>query len=278
MIDMNLEGRAALVTGGRRGIGGAIAERLAAAGAAVVLAAQSMQDEGLSDKVAALRSKGARADAIAFDLAYPEARIGAIEKAEAFFGPIDILVNNAATNNYAPPSLMDLAYRKHLFEVNVHGPMDLSQQCLPGMKARRYGRILNLSSATIKQTPVPYPGPAHFTHGIAVYGASKAALDRFTLGLASELNGTGIRVNAVMPTSVCVTGANSPSALDALRRHPEWGEGVEMMAEAAMLLICGPLTGRVMKSRDVLLMMQAPLHALDGKTIIGDAHSLPDLG
>ena len=278
MIDMNLKGRAALVTGGRRGIGGAIAQRLAAAGASVVITAETMKDEGLAEMLAMLRGRGAKAEAIAFNLADPEARQGAIAKAEAFFGPIDILINNAATNNYKPPSAMDLAFRTLIFEVNVHGPMDLIQQCLPKMKERRYGRILGISSATVRQAPVPYPGPAQYVHGVALYGASKAAMDRFTIGLAAELHGTGITVNAIMPTSVCVTGANSPAALDALRRHPEWGEGVEMMAEAGMLLIGSPLTGRIMPSRDVLQMMQAPLHALDGATVIGDANTIPNLG
>jgi 3-oxoacyl-[acyl-carrier protein] reductase len=278
MIDMNLAGRVALVTGGRRGIGGAIVQRLSAAGAKVVIGAETMQDGNLGAMLGAVRSRGGMAEALAFDLAEPEARLGIIARAAEFFGPIDILVNNATTNNYQAPSMMAAAFRRRMFQINLHGPIDLIQQALPGMKERGWGRLLAISSATTMQPPIPYPGPPQSVHGVAVYGASKAAMDRYTQGLAAELHGTGVTANCVCPQHVCVTEQNSPAALAALRQHPEWAEAREMMAEAALLLIAGPLTGCIMSSRDVLFMLQAPLHSLDAKVIIGDAHSIPELG
>jgi 3-oxoacyl-[acyl-carrier protein] reductase len=278
MTEMNLQGRVALVTGGRLGIGRAIAQRLAAAGASVVVAAQTMKDEGLEDAIATLRATGAKAEPLAFNLADEGERAGLIAKAAQYFGPIDILVNNATVNNFEPPSVMGLAYRHMLFEVIVHGPTDLIQQCLPQMKERGYGRILNISSATVSHPPLPYSYPEYLVHGNTVYASGKAAMDRYTIGLAAELRGTNVHVNSVMPTNVCLTHIVPAGAADAIRAHPEWFEAVEMMAEAAMLLVCSPLTGRVMPSRDVLQMMEAPLHALDGTTVIGDANSLPTFG
>ncbi|OHT20336.1 SDR family NAD(P)-dependent oxidoreductase [Edaphosphingomonas haloaromaticamans] len=272
-----LSGRVALVTGGRRGIGRAIARRLSTAGAAVLIAAERLDEDGVGETVALLRAGGGKADAIALDLADAADRADAVSRAAAPFGPIDILVNNAAANNYAPASTMDLAYRRRMFDINVHGPMDLIQQALPHMKAQSWGRVVNISSASTRPPAIPYPGPAQHTHGIAVYGASKLALERFTVGLAAELHGTGVTVNATYPASVCVTEANSEVALAALRAHPDWGESTDMMAEAALLLIQGPITGLVLPSREILFLLQSPLHGPDGMSVIGDAHSLPDL-
>jgi 3-oxoacyl-[acyl-carrier protein] reductase len=270
-----LSSRVALVTGGRRGIGAAIARRLAAAGASVVLAAQTAEDDGLQATMDAITAAGGRVASTIFDLADGEARVGAVERAAAAFGPIDILVNNAAMNNYAPPSAMDLVYRRLMFEVNTHGPIDLVQQALPHMKAQGWGRIVNITSASRGQAELPH-SQSH--DAIVVYGASKLALERFTTGLAAELSGTGITANSYYPTAVCVTGANSEAALTALRKNPQIAEGVEMMAEAAMLLMQSGMTGVAMPSREVLFLMQSPLHALDGVTIIGDANTLADLG
>ncbi|MDB5986337.1 MAG: hypothetical protein JWR16_1390 [Nevskia sp.] len=276
-INESLDGRVALVTGARRGIGRAIAQRLAAHGAAVVIASRTAKDEGVEETLASIRQAGGRAAIEPLDLADATFRAGYIARAAAHFGPVDILVNNAATNNYQKPSAMDDTYRHKLFEVNFHAPIDLIQQALPAMREKGYGRILNITSAGATAMEIPYSGSVQVVLGLVFYGASKAALDRFTLGLATELHGTGIHANALLPCAVVITGGSSPGAIAYLRTNPSAGESVEMMAEAAFLLTVAPLNGRVMKSRQVLEMLQQPLHALDGKTVIGDALTLPKL-
>ncbi|HEY3699869.1 MAG TPA: SDR family oxidoreductase, partial [Spongiibacteraceae bacterium] len=182
---------------------------------------------------------------------------------------------NAATNNHQKPSVMDNDYRHKLFEVNFHAAADLIQQALPAMRERGYGRIINITSAGATVAEIPYSGASEVIQGLVMYGASKAALDRFTVGLATELHGTGIHANALLPSAVVVTGGSSPGALAHLRKDPSAAESLEMMAEAAFLLIAAPLTGLVIKSRRVLEMLQQPLHALNGKTVIGDAMTIP---
>jgi 3-oxoacyl-[acyl-carrier protein] reductase len=272
------KGRVALVTGGRRGIGRAIARRLAAQGAAIVIGVLNRTEDYAEETVELFGKAGHPIALVECDLSVPASREGVIARAAAPFGPIDILVNNAAGNPRKPPSEMNLADRRFLFELNFHGPVDLAQQCLPGMRERNWGRILNLLSESIHQPPIPYSGPAKFVNDIVVYGASKAALERYTAGLAAELDGTGIQVNGVYPHRVCVTEENSEMARASMRLHPELAEGVEMMAEAAMLLIAGPLSGFSLSSRRTVQLFQQKLHGLDGVSVIGDAHTIPDLG
>jgi NAD(P)-dependent dehydrogenase (short-subunit alcohol dehydrogenase family) len=164
-----------------------------------------------------------------------------------------------------------LPARHALFEINLQAPIDLIQQALPAMKDQRWGRILNITSGTVQQAPIPYVGSPKFVHALALYGASKAALDRYTLGLAAELHGSGIHINATLPYKIALTENADAVARLALQSNPDWVESVEMMAEAAYVLIAGPFTGLIEVSRAVLQMTQQPLHALDGKTVIGDA-------
>jgi len=273
----DLKGRVVLVTGASRGIGRAMARRLAAHGAMVAVSASARSLEGLRETCALIEQGGGRAAYFIADLADEQARAGLVAQAAAQLGPVDILVNNAATiTAYAPPGKIDLAARRGMFEVNFQAPVDLIQQALPGMRARNWGRVLNISSETVNQPPIPYPGPARFVHALALYGASKAALDRYTLGLAAELHGSGIHVNALAPYKIARSESAEAVARQAAAAHPDWVEPVEMMAEAAYLLIAGSLTGLVVKSREVLQQAQAPLHALDGRTVIGDATTLVD--
>ena len=272
-----LEGRVALVTGASRGIGRAIALRLAVHGAVLAVTASARSREGLRETCALIERAGGRAVLLVADLAEEQARAGLVAQAAAQLGPVDIVVNNAATiTAYAPPGRIDLPARRGMFEVNFQAPVDLIQQALPGMRARGWGRILNISSEMARQPPIPYPGPAKFVHALALYGASKAALDRYTLGLAAELQGSGVQANALAPYKIARSESAEAVARQAALAHPDWVEPVEMMAEAAYLLIAGTLSGLVVKSREVLQMMQAPLHALDGWTVIGDATTLAD--
>ncbi len=274
---LSLQGRVALITGASRGIGRAIACRLAAHGAAVVVTASVRSEQGLRETCTLIEQAGGRAAFIVADLADEQARAGLVQQAAAQLGPVDILVNNAATiTAYAPPGKIDLPARRGMFEVNFQAPVDLIQQALPGMRQRGWGRLLNITSETASQPPMPYPGPAKFVHALVLYGASKAALDRYTLGLAAELHGSGVLANALAPYRIARSESAEAVARQAALAHPDWVEPVEMMAEAAYLLITAPLTGLVVKSREVLQMRQAPLHALDGVTVIGDAAALVD--
>jgi NAD(P)-dependent dehydrogenase (short-subunit alcohol dehydrogenase family) len=271
----SLEGRVAFVTGGRRGIGRAIARRLAAHGAAVVIGVLSRTEDRVDETIEIFARAGHKLAIVESDLIDPAGRSDLIARASEPFGCIDILVNNAAGNPRAAPSAMSLTDRRRMLELNFHAPVDLTQQSLPSMRKRGWGRILNLLSESIRQAPIPYAQTAGFVHDVVLYGASKASLERYSKGLAAEMHGSGILVNGVYPHRVCLTESNSKAALTAVRASPESAEGLEMMAEAAMLLINGPLTGIAMSSRQLLHAFQQPLYALDGVTVIGDANTIP---
>src|SRR5262245_4424145 len=155
MASRVLDGRIALVTGASRGIGVAIAKRLAAEGAAVALVARTAEPHAgarlpgsLVETVAAIEAAGGRAVAIGADLADPEDRARIVPSVEADLGPVDILVHNAAAAIYAPTAEMPLRRRQVVFEVNVHAAIDLAQAVLPASRARKRAWIANLSSAT----------------------------------------------------------------------------------------------------------------------------------
>lgn len=274
----SLAGRVALVTGASRGIGRAIARRLAAHGASIIATASARSEQGLLETCDLIERDGNPAPLAMYftlDLADATARSAIMDRLDERFGKIDILVNNAAgISAYAPPSKIDLPARRAMFELNFQAPVDLIQQALPGMRARGWGRVVNISSETANQPPIPYPGPAKLIHALAVYGASKAALDRYSLGLAAELHGSGIHVNALAPYRIALSEGAEAMARQTAAAHPDWVEPLEMMAEAAYLLVADNWTGLVVKSRELLQLAQAPLHALDGRTVIGDATTL----
>lgn len=267
-----LEGRTALVTGASRGIGRAIAQRLAAEGAAVVVTASARSEEGLASTVERIVAAGGRAAAISGDLLDDAARATLIEQAAARFGAIDILINNAAgISAYAPPSRVDAAARAQMMMLNLHAPIDLIQQALPAMRERGWGRIINLGSEMARQPATPYPGPAKLVHALGFYGVCKAALHRYTEALAAELHGTGIAVNLLMPYKIVDTESAAEVVRQTAEHHPDWIEPVEVMAEAALWLVRSGQTGHLAVSRHLLQQAQATVHTLDGATALGDA-------
>jgi NAD(P)-dependent dehydrogenase (short-subunit alcohol dehydrogenase family) len=151
------------------------------------------------------------------------------------------------------------------FEVNVRAPFDLAQRVLADLRARGGGAIVNVSSDTAKP---PRPPFSEFDRsgGASLYGATKAALDRISVGLAAELAGDGIAVNSLSPVAAVLT----PGVL-ALGVVPEaWretAEPVECMAEAALAL-CErrdpPISGRILYSRPFLAELGRAVRALDG--------------
>ena len=273
-------GKVAFVTGASRGIGRAIARRFAAEDAAVVLCASRMGAHGdlegtLEETASTIQAAGGTAAAVAADLSKPEARNDLIERASEFFGPIDILVNNAAGSRMRLPSQATTAERSFMHELNLNAPIDLAQQAIPGMRERGGGWILNISSATSKQSTLPYRDTKQAALVIGPYGATKAALERYTEALAHEAAEHDIFVNALAPVAIVLT-QSAATVRDIARRNPDMVEPVEMMAEAALELCTGRHVGRVMFSRDVLHQTGRKLHSLDGKRVIGDAFTRAD--
>ena len=189
--------------------------------------------------------------------------------ADALGGPIDILVNNAAAAIYVP--LVDYRQDKVrlTFEVNVVAPMDLAQQAVPGMRQAGEGWIVNVSSSTAQLRSGPPFQLAPPGTAMAVYGASKAALNRLTNGLAIELVESGIRVNTVEPKVGVLTEGADRLVGDVVAT--EAFESMEQMVEAAAAL-CGvpaTVTGRVCVSLDVLEELRLDVRALDARPIAG---------
>jgi len=189
--DGDLTGRVALVTGASRGIGRAIALALAGAGADVAV---NCRERGRSaeETADAVRAKGRRALAIAADVSESRAVEGMVRAAEAELGPVDLLVNNAGVA--IPRDLDDLteADFDRTLAVNLKGAFLCTRAVLPGMRARRWGRIVNISSGAARGAGVI---GAH-------YNASKAGLEGLTRGYAARLVRDGVTVNAVSPSLI----------------------------------------------------------------------------
>jgi NAD(P)-dependent dehydrogenase (short-subunit alcohol dehydrogenase family) len=275
--DNRLSEHVALVTGANRdGIGRAIVRRLAAHGASVVLHGSGRGSEGLEESKSLIQAAGGKAACIEADLQDGEARADLLARAGEIFGPADILVNNAGgITAYAPPSRIDYPARLATFEVNFQAPVDLTQQALPAMRVKGWGRIINITSDSVNQFPPPYMGPPKFIHALTLYGAAKKALDRYTLGLAAELHGTGITVNGTKPYAVAWSGGADQLARQMLQVNPHLVESLELLAETAFLLVTKDVTGLVLNSREILQLFQAPLHDLAGDAVIGDALTIP---
>ena len=270
-----LQGKTALITGASRGIGRAIAMRFAAEGAALVLCASRLGAHGdlegtLEETVAAINGSGGRAAAEVADLASESARKDLVARAEAHFGPLDILVNNAAGASMDLPSRLSTAQRNWMYDLNLNAPIDLAQQVLPGMSERGSGWILNISTASVKQPLPPYPDSRMAAQVIGGYGATKAALNRYTEALAHEFSGTGICINALAPESIILTNVGAEVEAIAARR-PDLVEPIEMMAEAALSLCSGSHVGQVTYSRCWLHSLGRAVMSLDGATRLGDA-------
>ncbi len=276
------EGKTALVTGASRGIGKAIAGRLAAEGAAVAVVASRIGPRedmagSLEETVAEIEAAGGKAFALACDLRSDSERRDLVARTEADLGPLDILVNNAAMGVWTMPSACSLEDRRAMLEVNFHAPVDLMQQALPGMRERKQGWILNIGSGAAFQPEVPYRDSPATAHVIAPYGASKLILNRYTEGLAHELAGEGIRVNSMAPVSIVLTQEAARFVGHIAKQNPDMVEPMEVMVEAATALVTGEHTGQVVYSRGFLHSIARPVRSLDGAKVVGDAFMAADL-
>lgn len=188
MNTTNLEGKVAVITGASRGIGRAIAETFAAAGAAVVVS--SRKQEAVDAVAEAIRTQGGQALAVAAHTGNSEAVGHLIARAVETFGGLDILVNNAATNPHFGPLLTAEESHWHkILDVNVVGYFRTVKAAVPHMQARGGGKIINIASIA-GLTPL---------EGMGVYSASKAAVIMLTRALALELAPVNIQVNAIAP-------------------------------------------------------------------------------
>lgn len=268
-----LDGKTALVTGASRGIGAAIAERFAAEGATVVLAARTLDATGvlpgtLRDTAGRIEARGGRAVCIAADMSRADDRARLVDEAHAAAGPIDILVNNAAASFYR--RFLDWTDKRFAiaFEINVRAPFDLAQRLVVPMKTKGSGWILNVSSKTAVHPSGPPYNDFHRHGGDLLYAMTKAALDRFSTGLAAELDGEGIVVNSLAPVAAVLTpGVEALGVVpEAFRRS---AEPVEAMAEAALALcVSGAPTGRVEYSLDLLSRLGRRVRTLDGTAFL----------
>ena len=254
-----LDGKVCVITGASRGIGAEIAGLFAAEGGSVVAAARTLREgdhplEGSLEKtVGDIREAGGEATPSAVNISLPEDCERLFDEAHAAYGSVDVLVNNAALTYFIPVKDYPLRRWMRSWAVNFHAPFILTQLALGDMMESG-GSIVNISSgAAIGPGRGPYPdAPAN--PGGTCYGAEKAALERFSQGLAQEVYQYGISVTCVSPSQVVPTPGtvfhNLVTGIDDPR-----GEHPDLMAKSALLLATEPLdsvTGRVTYSQQIL--------------------------
>lgn len=245
---MSLQGKVAVITGGGRGIGAAIATAFAREGTRVVLAARTRRE--LEQVREMVRSHGGAAESVTADVSRPDDVARVMDTARRVFGNIDILVNAAGI--YGPIGPLweaDIQRWIDALHVNLVGTFLCCRAAVPDMLRRRWGRIINLSGGGAT-APLP---------AFSAYGVSKAAVVRLTETLAEEVRDAGITVNAIAPGAVDTrlqdevlsAGSRAGPLADRIRRLRETGEGgvpPELAAELAVFLAgedAGGLTGKL---------------------------------
>ncbi len=272
-----ITGKTALVTGASRGIGRAIAQRLASAGATVVITARSSgkvvtgkrfgQDQAiagtLEETKALIQDAGGTAIVVPADLESAEERANLVRRAaEAAGKPIDILVNNAGFADYARIDAMSADTFERTITHYLRAPFDLAHNAIPDMKKAGAGWIVNIGSVTALPPTRPY-AEYQRAGGDTLYAAIKAALHRFTQGLAAELIDHNIAVNVVGPS----TAIRTPGASDLIPSdYPT--EDVAYLAETVLAMCHLPAeqrTGHVAFSMHWPAHHQLQVMSLDGR-------------
>lgn len=184
-MDLGIKGRRALVLGASRGLGNAVARTLAAEGASVILAGRNT--EALAAAVAAIEAEGGTASALKLDLADRASLDAAL--AELGDTPIDILVNNSGGPPPGPISAVEADMWTRQFETMVTALFRVASHVLPGMRARKWGRIVTIASSGVVQ-PIP---------NLGISNALRAAVVGWAKTLAGEVAGDGVTVNTVLP-------------------------------------------------------------------------------
>jgi len=256
---MSLAGRGAVVTGGGRGIGAAVARALAGAGARVLIAARHIDE--VEAVAVELRRAGHDAWAAHCDVTDAGQVAALAHTARERLGTADILVNNAGTASSAPVQRIMLEEWQRLLAVNATGTLLATQAFLPAMLERRWGRIVNVASI----------GGLAGGKYIAAYSAAKHAVIGFTRSAATEVAGTGVTVNAVCPGYV-----DTPMTDDSLARIMERTKQTREAALTAVLTHSGQ--PRLVTADEVAVTVLAlagdASATLNGHAIVLDAGAL----
>jgi NAD(P)-dependent dehydrogenase (short-subunit alcohol dehydrogenase family) len=274
----DISGKVALVTGSSRGIGRAIAQRLAAAGATVVVTGRSASTPAagkrwgcdhvvpgtLDETVALIEAAGGKAIAIAADIEDLDAARALPDlAAQAAGGRLDILVNNAGFVDFAPVADMAMETFEGTLTHYLRAPFVLSQAAIPHMRLAGAGWIVHIGSQDALPPSRPFPDHEK-TRGYHVYAAAKAGLHRLTQGMAAELIDANIAVNMVGPS----TAIRTPGA-DALIPQEFPTEDVEYLAETVLAMSHLPAaqrTGLLGFSMHFPWHYEIEVRSLDGKT------------
>lgn len=249
---MQMKGKVALVTGATRGIGKAIAVALGRRGARLVLVGRSTAETPnrvlpgtLEETEAELRAEDIEAIRVRADVSRPEDVQRVVEETLEHYGQCDVLINNAALSYVG--KFLDVPVRRWsaVVGVNLIGPVMLCHALLPGMVERGDGRIVNISSGAASASGGGEGVPQ------LPYGSTKAALERFTVGLAEQVSGTGVAVNAVRPGLVLTEAVtySAPQLVEEGRgfQPRDTGEAIAGLAEQP-----ATLTGRVLDPEDLI--------------------------
>ncbi|BBO78173.1 short-chain dehydrogenase [Desulfosarcina widdelii] len=216
--------RVALVTGANRGIGFAVAERLAQSEYTVILGARD-EDKGAQAR-SALEVHGRDVHDVPLDVTEATSIQAALGKIKDVFGRLDVLVNNAGIQIDGETTILELAQvtLQNTLETNVYGPLLLSQACIPFMKANGYGRIVNISSTLGALSDIANPESPYTGVDSPAYRMSKTLLNAMTVLLAKELRGSNILVNSVCPGWVRTDmgGPRAPLSAEAAAETPVW--------------------------------------------------------
>lgn len=275
----SVRNKVVLVTGASRGIGAAIAYRFASEGAKVFLTARTVSDGpkipgSLMSVVERIESAGGVCSFFPADISVASDRELLVNECMSRFGGVDVLVNNAARAIFKSSVDQSLLNIESTLATNFVAPLHLSQLTVPSMIERGGGSILNISSVTSVLPPsAPYSSEQrhyrfHNTRSPSLYGSSKAALERLTVGLAIELSKYNVSVNSLAPVeAVASEGAIASGTIDAIAHY----EPIEAMAEAALALCSAEsalISGRVCLSLPLLQELGLRIKSLDGKSFI----------